>query len=299
MYIFVANESPLDQGVWFDDFTVEVTKSKVTAVSDYYPFGMLQAGNSTNSGDPTGNKYLYNGKELQEDLGLQWYDYGARMYQADLGRWGVIDPMFDRHYDWSPYVYVLDNPIINVDLYGYTDWAMVLKGVATAVGGVGGTVAGVGLVLTPTGVGQVGGAGLMAVSVPATGLGVGMIVAGFVDNGTGEKIPGGVGEAIGMAGDKVVGNENGELRAVGAVGDIATNVSLGGLPKTAVKQIALGVQVTKTAEDVVNIVESEKEPETSNDTKVIPTIEEVIEKDKLVEQDNTRVQIPLRRDFEK
>ena len=57
----VANESPYDQGVWFDDFKVEVTKSKVAAVSDYYPpvlrsfsegrFGKLQVGNSTNSSD--------------------------------------------------------------------------------------------------------------------------------------------------------------------------------------------------------------------------------------------------------
>ncbi|MFW5761644.1 MAG: RHS repeat-associated core domain-containing protein [Cyclobacteriaceae bacterium] len=70
---------------------MEVIKSPVSALSDYYPFGMLQAGNSTNSGDPVGNKYLYNGKELEEDLGLQWYDYGARMYQADVGRWFAVD----------------------------------------------------------------------------------------------------------------------------------------------------------------------------------------------------------------
>ena len=118
LYIFVANESPDDQGVWFDDFKVEVTKSKVTGVSDYYPFGMLQAGNSTNSGDPTGNKYLYNGKELQEDLGLQWYDYGARMYQADVGRWFAVDPLEQFH---SPYNYAGNNPISVIDPTGM--WA--------------------------------------------------------------------------------------------------------------------------------------------------------------------------------
>jgi RHS repeat-associated protein len=115
LYIFVANESPYDQGVWFDDFKVEVTKSKITAVSDYYPFGMLQVGNSTNSSDPTGNKYLYNGKELQEDLGLQWYDYGARMYQADVGRWFAVDPLEQFH---SPYNYAGNNPILFVDPNG-------------------------------------------------------------------------------------------------------------------------------------------------------------------------------------
>ena len=122
MYIFVANESPLDQGVWFDDFKVEVTKNIVTAVSDYYPFGMLQAGNSSNSSDPTGNKYLYNGKELQDDLGLQWYDYGARMYQADVGRWFAVDPLEQFH---SPYIYAANNPLRFIDpngMYSTEEW---------------------------------------------------------------------------------------------------------------------------------------------------------------------------------
>ncbi len=60
-------------------------------------------------------KYKYNGKELNEELGLNWYDYGARNYQADLGRWFNVDPLAEKYFNVSSYVYVGNNPIRYID----------------------------------------------------------------------------------------------------------------------------------------------------------------------------------------
>jgi len=57
------------------------------------------------------NKYLYNGKELQDDFELDWYDYGARMYDAQLGRWHVVDPLAMIYQSYTPYQYGLNNPL--------------------------------------------------------------------------------------------------------------------------------------------------------------------------------------------
>jgi RHS repeat-associated protein len=80
----------------------------------YYPFGMNQEGKWAS----TPNKYQYNGKELNEDLGLNWNDYGARWYDAAIGRWNSIDPLVGLYLKTSPYAYVLNSPIRHIDPNG-------------------------------------------------------------------------------------------------------------------------------------------------------------------------------------
>ena len=84
----------------------------VEEVNHYYPFGGVFA-NSTSV-----QPYKYNGKELDTKKGLNWYDYGARHYDAALGRFATVDPMAEKLYGWVPYAYCYDNPIKHVDKDG-------------------------------------------------------------------------------------------------------------------------------------------------------------------------------------
>lgn len=84
----------------------------VEETNHYYPFGGVFA--NTGNAQP----YKYNGKELDTKKGLNWYDYGARHYDAALGRWHAVDPMAEKYYGVSPYVYCNNLPARYIDTDG-------------------------------------------------------------------------------------------------------------------------------------------------------------------------------------
>jgi RHS repeat-associated protein len=113
METFVVNETSED--VWFDNMRVMTMSSPVAQETHYDPWGLELTGIGYQYPQIKANKYLYNGKELIEDNGLQYYDYGARMYDPAIGRWGVVDPLADQMRRHSPYNYAFDNPIRFID----------------------------------------------------------------------------------------------------------------------------------------------------------------------------------------
>jgi RHS repeat-associated protein len=84
---------------------------------DYYPFGKIMDGRSNNSGN-SNDLYKFTGKERDTEASLNLDYFGARYYDAALGRWLSVDPMADDYPRWSPYAYSMDNPLKYIDPTG-------------------------------------------------------------------------------------------------------------------------------------------------------------------------------------
>ena len=98
-------------------------QSEIVEENNYYPFGLKHKGyNSGTSslGNSVANRWKFGGKELDDSFNdeLATYDFGARNYSPDLGRWMNLDPLAEEYYSLSPYNYVANSPLVFIDPTG-------------------------------------------------------------------------------------------------------------------------------------------------------------------------------------
>ncbi len=95
--------------------------TEIIKETNYYPYGLSHRGYNGNI-SPLGNsvakRFMFGGKEFQEELNLNWYDITARNYDPALGRWMNLDPLAEQMRRHSPYNYAFDNPIYFIDYDG-------------------------------------------------------------------------------------------------------------------------------------------------------------------------------------
>ncbi|CAI8218033.1 MAG: Uncharacterised protein [Formosa sp. Hel1_33_131] len=112
------NNSP-SVTAWFDELRIEKIEeteiNEIVEENNYYPFGLKHKGYNNVINGTENDFHTYNGKEHEKSLGLNWHDYGARRYDASLGRWLSTDPYAEKYETYSPYTYVANNPVNAID----------------------------------------------------------------------------------------------------------------------------------------------------------------------------------------
>ncbi len=137
LYVYVSNESPVK--VFFDNLQVVHTRGMIMEESHFYPFGLRMEGISSKSAGKLANRYLYNGKDLQtkefaDGSGLDWYDYGMREYDPQIGRFFRIDPIASQYPELTPYQYASNDPVANIDIDGLEGGSSISGWVIGALG---------------------------------------------------------------------------------------------------------------------------------------------------------------------
>ncbi len=110
--VYIDNQS-IGKDVWFDHLMIGHYSGAVVEENHYYPFGLTVSLDQNQNVTP--NPYKLTTKELESHFDLNLYDFGARNFDMQLGRWMSIDPLAEKARRWSPYVYTADNPIRFID----------------------------------------------------------------------------------------------------------------------------------------------------------------------------------------
>lgn len=128
LFVYLSNESTLNANVYFDDLVITHTSNDaVLQADDYYPFGLpMEGSNSFLEAGVSKNRFLYQGKEWQTELGLNLYDFHARQFDPALGRWLATDPQ-DQYA--SPYLGMGNIPSYGVDPDGEFLLTAIITGV--------------------------------------------------------------------------------------------------------------------------------------------------------------------------
>jgi RHS repeat-associated protein len=124
VYLYVSNES--DEMVYFDNFLLTHERGPITEETHYYPFGLSMAGISSKAVGKIANNYKFNGNELQnkefsDGSGLEEYDFNARTYNAQIGRFLQIDPLAILSTNQSVYSFASNDPLTRLDPGGMSD----------------------------------------------------------------------------------------------------------------------------------------------------------------------------------
>ncbi|SHN45104.1 DUF6443 domain-containing protein [Chitinophaga sp. CF418] len=231
LYVFPTNETAQD--VYFDDIVVTDITGPVLEETHYYPYGLVMDGISSRTPLSLENRQLFQGKELQrgefaDGTGLEWYNFEARYYDPQLGRWFSTDPAGQ---DYSPYMAMGNRPMIVVDPDGrfwhiiiggfiggaLNAYSMASKGYASRLD-----------IVKSFGIGFVAGAAAAATGGAALGIITG-VGAGAGITGTGIAVGAG-GFWGGLGAGAVGGGVGGMIQGTGnavAFGDMSIGQSLG------------------------------------------------------------------------